>query len=472
MKHGKTFGRLLFIATFLLCSLAPLVCMGIDKPVEGLENRIPAPRPQLWTSEGIGQPKTLNVHFLQELGAYFTDRFAFRQQMVTLDAEISAGIFHESSDESVILGEDGWLYFSDTLEDYMGENTLSPRQIHNIVTNLSLMREYAESRGARFVFTVAPNKNELYPEHMPKRYVKVSEQNNLSLLTAVLTDVPYVDLRSALAARNETLYHATDSHWNNRGACIAYNTLLDAVQRPHETYDSTSTHVEAVFRGDLETMLFPRAVKNRDDVVYETAFTYTMTSGKDVESIRVTTETPAQSGSLVMYRDSFGNALLPFMAQSFGKALFSKAVPYRMSLIDAAQADTVIVEIAQRNIPQLQRQTPSLPAPRRELPSDIPLRENAGVSVRISADADGYTRFSGSVPEGILDTDSSVMLRLETAGGRTEYEASLCSAEDTAYGFEALLPADSTTAGQTFSLSVIGKSAGQWICVATLDDVF
>ena len=33
------------------------------------------------------------------------------------------------------------------------------------------MQDYCESRGARFLFTIAPNKSSLYPEHMPARYL-------------------------------------------------------------------------------------------------------------------------------------------------------------------------------------------------------------------------------------------------------------------------------------------------------------
>ena len=36
------------------------------------------------------------------------------------------------------------------------------------------------------------------------------------------------------------------------------------------------------------------------------------------------TKADGKSGSLVMYRDSFGNALLPFIAEAFGDAYFSR----------------------------------------------------------------------------------------------------------------------------------------------------
>ncbi len=478
MNKWKSAGYLLFIAVFFLASLAPLLCMGIDKPVEGLENRVPAPVPRFFEtspqdSASQGDKAEINADYFKELGAYFADRFAFRQQMVTADAKLNA-LLGESSKDSVIVGKDGWLYFSDTLPDYLGNDVLSDRQIHNIVTNLSLMREYASARGADFLFTVAPNKNSLYPEHMPNRYVPVTSESNLGKLVSALGDVPYADCYSALASSEETLYHATDSHWNNRGACLAYNTLLDALQKPHERYDGIRTHMEKCFEGDLETMLFPRAVQKREDVIYETDFHYRMTLGKDVESIRVGTENPGQEGSLVMYRDSFGNALLPFLAESYATALFSKSVPYDCGLIDAQQADTVIVEIAERNLPELQERTPNLPAPVRDLPNafgDVPCL----ASFDLARDYTGSVRLSGAVADGVLDADSPIYCHVATSSGKICVEASLCTAplaeEDSAYGFAAVLSGEIIPSGASYTVDILGKRAGQWVCVHTAQGV-
>ena len=45
---------------------------------------------------------------------------------------------------------------------------------------------------------------------------------------------------------------------------------------------------------------------------------------------RITTVNPVKEGSLVMYRDSFGNALLPYMADAYANAYFSRGIPYQL----------------------------------------------------------------------------------------------------------------------------------------------
>ena len=73
---------------------------------------------------------------------------------------------------------------------------------------------------------------------------------------------------------------------------------------------------------------------------------------------KIDTTNPEADGSLVMYRDSFGNALLPFIAENFGKAYFSRAVPYYLSDIIVHQADTLIIERAERFLPDTVKNPP------------------------------------------------------------------------------------------------------------------
>jgi len=126
----------------------------------------------------------LNVKFFDQLNDYFSDNFAFRQNLIEVDAIIKKNVFRQSGNEKVIVGSKGYLFFSETLDDYLGQNTLSKREIYSCGRVLSLLQENVEQNNRQFLFVIAPNKNSLYPEYMPKRYIKTSEQNNYSLLQA------------------------------------------------------------------------------------------------------------------------------------------------------------------------------------------------------------------------------------------------------------------------------------------------
>lgn len=148
------------VVMFGIC-LLPFAGMLWKDSGESVENRTLAGTPVLKNEEGW------NVDFLAEAGAFFEDHFAYRQEMVTADAKVRGEIFGVSADDSVIQGTDGWLYYMDSLDDYLGRNVLSDRAVYNVAHTLKMMQDYIEGTGRKFVFTVAPNKNSLYNENMP-----------------------------------------------------------------------------------------------------------------------------------------------------------------------------------------------------------------------------------------------------------------------------------------------------------------
>ena len=158
----RQLGKAIYIALCLLICAFPFVGMlAGDMGNQTAENRILASFPQ-WQTKGKWNP-----YFLQELGAYFEDHFALRTLLVAIDANIQSQVFGVSNVDTVTLGEDGWLYYTASLDDYQGKPALSRRGIANAVHNLSLVQQYVESKGASFLFAPVPNKATLYGTHMP-----------------------------------------------------------------------------------------------------------------------------------------------------------------------------------------------------------------------------------------------------------------------------------------------------------------
>jgi hypothetical protein len=71
--------------------------------------------------------------------------------------------------------------------------------------------------------------------------------------------------------------------------------------------------------------------------------------------MEIHTKNPRETGNILVFRDSFGNALYPFLAESYGGAVFSRKAPYSAALAEKYGADTVIIEIAERNLSQFNK---------------------------------------------------------------------------------------------------------------------
>ena len=445
MKGGidmNKFLRCFFIILCMALCLIPTVGMPFFATNETIGNESETPFPSVTTEEG-----GFNSSFLPELGAYYEKHFAFRPQFIDTDARIQSKLFAVSNLDTVTVGSSDWLYYSSTLDDYLGRNTLSQREINGIVHNLGLVQEYVESQGSQFLFMVAPNKNTLYPENMPYYYdVKASDEHNRDLLHKALADseVNYLDLFSLFQSQDETLYFKQDSHWNNKGALMVYNASLDALEKRHDDYSAAEEKRVKDHYGDLAKMLYPAAQQAEYDYEYAIDASYSyVTPTKSVEDPLIITENPSASGSLYMYRDSFGNSLLPFFANAYENARFTKSKPINVALDNMnGMADTVIFEIVERNVSWFVESPPVIPSPERVLNISDSVEGTAQVSGNILEANTQYIALSAFVDSDLCADDATVCLRVTTPDGKSDdFEAFTLSDDESGDGFVVYIPA-------------------------------
>jgi len=390
----KQFGYIFFTAVFILLCLVPSAGMLLTRSAGSGSNEVLAPLPSPRTGE-----ETWNTAYLTQLGDYAEDNYYLRQSLVTAWSSLNHRLLRTSITEDVILGRDGWLYFGDTLNDYTGSTPLSAAGIASAAHNLALVSEYCEDQGAVFLFTIAPNKNSLYPQHMPDLPV-FSQNRNAAALQAALSaeGIAYLDLFAAFNAQPEELYFAQDSHWNSKGAALAADAVNAALD--HDTdYFSGPFHPEKNHRGDLYAMLYPTGTGLELDQCYDGVLTFTYESPIRSENDLNIRTTGGKDGSLLMFRDSFGGLLYPYLADSFASAQFSRAAAYRLDLIAQRKADCVVVELVERNIAYLLENVPVMPAPRRSPPEvTSSLEDTVSLTLESSRDLSGFVLASGTLP--------------------------------------------------------------------------
>lgn len=415
---------LLFTTLFIAACLLPGAGMLAFGPSPAAGNETVAAAPRLTKPDG-----SLNVEVLSEAADWFSQSFGFRRELITADSCLKAGLLHTSSQSLVALGRDGWLYYAETLDDLTGADSIAPRQAWCIARSLRLAQDYTESQGAEFLFTVAPNKAGLYPLHLSEDLQNSpAPEEYSSPVTAAIEGqgVHYADLFGPLKNQEEELYFAADSHWTNRGAALAHDVLLDALGLPEGSAFSKPGEYRPTHRGDLYDMLYPAS--SRLDLEYEFAqppeFSYVRPI-RDVDDLRIETASASSNGPLLMFRDSFGNALHSLMAESFSSAVFSRAVPYNMELAGQSGAEYVVIEIVERNLPRLADAPFLMPAPQVEdwqtlWGEDFFTEENrCPEAASLSVEQSGTYKNVSLDSTAECDADSPVYLALTAEDGST-----------------------------------------------------
>ena len=402
------------------------------------ENRELASAPKLFTQDG-----GFNVNVLDDAGAYFEDHFAYRNTLVSANAFLRASLGSSASD-SVVVGKEGWLYYTGTLPDYLGQSTLSDRALRNIAHNMALMQGFAKAHDAQFVFTVAPNKNSLYPCYMPEYYIQTTQAGNWERLKPYLDiyGVNYVDLFEVLGSNTETLYYRQDTHWNNKGALLGGNSLLASFGVEPLSIEDNTWAERNDYVGDVARMLYPSNptpelayyAQGYNDGPSQNGSLWEWVQGESVEDDLSCTKS-AGEGHLVVFRDSFANALIPYFSATFAESTFTKLVPYDAATISVQEANYVVVERAERHLDYLATNAPIMPAPIVKLDVDLADAgmQSLGTTLQVIQDG-GYTVISGELDESLWDENVDIYIEAPSDDGQIRfYEASTLSSIDSPY---------------------------------------
>lgn len=419
MKNKGIF-EWIHILLFLILISIPSMGMLFYKTDMSAEKRTAAAFPQV-KKEG-----KLNTKFFDELDLYYKDHFAYRQEMITLDEILSTKIFGTSQNKDVVYGADGWLFYGETMDEYLCRNVLSDRQIHNAARSLKLMQDYAKSYNANFIVAVAPIKAQLYGRYMPANYVITpGGENNYSKLKKAMDKegVNYIDLQDAFAKDERIMYHKHDTHWNNEGAAFAQKLIQKELNNDYTDYDNISKTEKKDFKGDLMKMLYPKGSELDYNVYYDKEFEFKYADGfKNTEDFKISAVNDSKDKSLVMYRDSYGNSLVPFMAEEYGKSYFTKIVPFNLEDIKEHEATDVVLEITQRHISYFVKYLPVMEAEFKELTDISEAKMDVTVNCKYDTATNKYVIY-GSLDKKYWDENSNVFIRIKDSEYVTDYEA-------------------------------------------------
>ncbi len=397
---------------------APALLMLLGVTGQNKEKRPLAREPELFVR---GEA---NLDFPQDFDDYLQDHFGLREEMVSGVNALTMGALGDTLNTKTIVGQNGMLFYSETLRDYQRTEVMSEYDVARAASVLRIMSQAAGTRGQRFIFCAAPNKNTVYPENMPSRYYSAAGKSNREMLYSALdaAGVDTVDLAGLLIAHKQdgALYHAEDTHWNARGALIAYRAIMGAVAggQAYDDYALAAYSDKCDYEGDLHNFVLPAVSGTGAYPAYDIAEEFVYDEGTRINQDTTFATSSRKNGlTLTVFRDSFAIALLPYISNNAGRVVYSTEFPYNYAVSEASEADAIVVELVERNIPNLVLSAPVMEAVE-TLPAEAAARVNAYVSAK--AHASGLTYISGTFDyEGFDPAAQHIYVRV---GGKY-YEA-------------------------------------------------
>lgn len=308
------------------------------------------------------------------LEKYYNDHFGFRKTLLRWEHKWKRGLFRESSVTEAMIGRDGWLYLArgGMVDNMLGNLSYTDAQLAAWRRVFQTRRDWCAARGIAYQLVIAAEKHSVYPEHLPAWLPDERKHDQISQLVAYLktnSNVPVLDLRAPLrqAKTNLPTFHVTDTHWNDYGAFIGYEALLNSLARqrpeikplPLDAFDVRHSQQPG---GDLAIMLAQeRSLVEADHIALVPRPPLTQIAAKADRSLSVrqqqkptdpaifVSDNPAARGTAVMFHDSFAVALQPFLAQHFNRVLYVWQHDWDIAFLEQQKPDVVIDEVAERS---------------------------------------------------------------------------------------------------------------------------
>jgi hypothetical protein len=186
-----------------------------------------------------------------QLRSFLDDHFGLRDVLITANALVRYSLY-STNNPQVTIGRDRWLFFTGNFNIEQSAGLLIRKSLIEQFADFAAAL-YAEMRRRNVTFIVAspPNSATIQRKYLPGWAAGVPPLTEYDLILKALAQrgVPAVDLRPALAAeqRRRQTYQRTDTHWNELGALIGYDTVVRALGRSDWAIDP-----DRVLKGDAE----------------------------------------------------------------------------------------------------------------------------------------------------------------------------------------------------------------------------
>ncbi len=292
--------------------------------------------------------------FPKQFEAFYNDHFGFRQALVKWYNRVRVGWLRVSPSEWVLVGDRGWLFQGGGphIRDMRNDWPYGEGELAQWAQVLTAKKDWLAARGVEYLFVVAPNKPVIYREHLPAAINRVRAQSRADQLITHLTkhtDVPVLDLRPVLLQAKSILrtYHKTDTHWNDFGAYQGYRAVMQRLLTQHPGPRPLELSPESfVIRdragGDLAQNLAMAEFLREPSVevkqpVASCAVTQGIAADADLRfrnQNAFSTECARAGGRLLMFRDSYSLAMMPYLSESFAYVHYVPASPVPLSVIE------------------------------------------------------------------------------------------------------------------------------------------
>ncbi|MBI3240182.1 MAG: PIG-L family deacetylase, partial [Flavobacteriia bacterium] len=277
---------------------------------------------------------------------YLADNFSFRTPFINWSKQIKFRLFKVSPNpDHLIIGRNGRYFIADDEKRiYEGDLNFTPEQLAIFEQEWLRRKHYFDSLGIPVYVLPGPSALEIYPEDLPFSIQRKYTFNRIDQLEGkfrkrlpklLVNPVPtLVD-----GKKHGNMYYILDNHWTEKAGYYVSKMLLKRMKHEHfpqldltfldrYTWSKIPRNfghfVALIGVSGLEEVTEIRSgyIDQAEDAP-DFAFTYT-SEGVSVEDqqLHFVNKQAKNKLKILVIRDSFGGALVPFIKETFAESVF------------------------------------------------------------------------------------------------------------------------------------------------------
>ena len=335
----------------LICFTSFISCFAIfdiitgDKELSELENRYLTTKPQ------ASLQSIVSGKYSKEYEKYINDQFIMRDLFVSFKSVIEYGLM-KIENNNIIYGANNHLFEKNT---EVNEKRLNE--------NIAALVAFRDKYNVNFDFIMIPSSYTIYSEDIPYGLELVNELKEEEYIYSLLREnnINCIDISKALISeKSRYIYYNTDHHWTTWGAYLGYKEFISTKgitapgyesYKKNEVNDFLGTYYSKskYFKAKADTITYIDTDNLKVDIdgtkyssLYDNdKFT---TSDKYSAFLRgnngITTiisnsiEESRKGTSILIFKDSFANSFIPFLANDYEEITVIDLRHYKGSIED------------------------------------------------------------------------------------------------------------------------------------------
>lgn len=291
---------------------------------------------------------------------YFNDHLAFKNEIRKLRSSVNYKLFHVSSNNNVIVGKNGWLFYNSdeakdgiTISALRHINEYDDEQIKQIKDKIITTKNELKKKDIDLYVWVIANKEAVYSEYLPK-VININRNGPESQIKKLIdngneAEIIYTKESLLKGKKKHGTYYKYDTHWNDYGAYLGVSELMDKIN-PNYQIENIEINYKK-YGGDLARMNLMHHLKNKE--FNNTNFMENVkVTCKKKNNMRICNSTGNQDQTIMVVGDSFimRDEAEKYLSKIYQKSIFVHRDVFEKELIEKYNPDIIVYESVERYI--------------------------------------------------------------------------------------------------------------------------